>query len=83
MRNLAIVFLMAIALGSTAAEYVVDSSGSADYVTIQSALDVAGVGDIVTVNMGTYVENLTMASGVTLQSASGSAATVIDGEGYI
>ncbi len=75
---LALVFLSTTAFAS---EFVVDPGGSGDALTIQGGLDLAESGDQVTVVAGTYVENLTMVSGVVLMSATGSASTIIDGNG--
>ena len=52
----------------------------ADQPTIQAAVAAAASGDIVLVSPGTYVENIDIqGKAVTLQSASGPAVTVIDG----
>ena len=52
----------------------------ADYATIQSGIDAAGSGDTVQVSSGTYVENITMKWGVTVEGA-GAEVTTIDGGG--
>ena len=50
-----------------------------DHPTIAAALAASGPGDSVVVAPGTYVENLTVPSGVTLTSSNGPSVTTIDG----
>jgi parallel beta-helix repeat protein len=47
--------------------------------TIQASLNIANAGDVVSVQPGTYAENLTISKSVTLQSISGAASTLISG----
>lgn len=49
------------------------------YTTIQSAINAANPGDIIKVNSGTYIENININKGLTLQSVSGAIATIISG----
>ena len=73
--------VMLLSTTGMAAEFIVDQGGSGDALTIQNGLNLAGPGDMVTVNAGTYVENITMVGGVVLISASGAESTIIDGNG--
>jgi len=50
-----------------------------DHPTIAAALAASAPGDSVVVAPGTYVENVTVPSGVTLTSSSGPSMTTIDG----
>ena len=51
-----------------------------DYATIQSAIDAASAGDTVEVSSGTYVENITLKNGVTVQG-SGAETCTLQGNG--
>ena len=50
------------------------------YTTIQSAIDAASSGDTISVYPGTYTENLTLTTGLTIQSTAGASTTIIDGD---
>ena len=67
-------------LAGHAATLVVDADGTTPHTTIQSAIDAAQDGDDVLVHCGTYVENVTMVSGISLRGQ-GAHCTVIDGNG--
>ncbi|HET7183689.1 MAG TPA: right-handed parallel beta-helix repeat-containing protein, partial [Terriglobales bacterium] len=68
---------MAVAVGSAAQTTI---NVPADVATIQGAIDVANNGDTVLVAPGTYTENLDFkGKAITVVSASGAAATIIDG----
>jgi parallel beta-helix repeat protein len=51
----------------------------ADYATIQAAIDASTAGDTILVAPGTYVERLTIAKDVTVESDAGPETTIIDG----
>ncbi len=56
--------LVNVAGGAT---WVVDDDGPADHNNIQAAVDAAGVGDIIEVRSGRYVENVNVNKRLTLQ----------------
>ncbi|MGH9748536.1 MAG: choice-of-anchor Q domain-containing protein [Candidatus Polarisedimenticolia bacterium] len=56
----------------------VDDDGPADYRLIQTAIDAAAAGDVVSVAPGTYRENLRLRSGIAVLGA-GAAVTLVDG----
>jgi len=58
----------------------VDSNGSADYKSIQEAIDAADEGDTIHVNSGTYFENIVINKTINLVG-SGKDKTIIDGSG--
>jgi parallel beta-helix repeat protein len=68
--------------GSVAARrtWTVDQSGSADYRTIQQALDSAGDGDSIVVHSGTYYESVVVSKRVSIVGQD-AVSTVIDGNG--
>lgn len=81
MRHLATasIFLAALALAATpgsAPAAVRSVPGS--FATIQSAVNASAYGDVVVIDAGTYLENVYLANGVTLQGA-GMGETIIDG----
>jgi len=52
----------------------------ADQSTIQAAIDIAGIGDLILVSPGTYVENIDfLQKSIILQSEAGASITIIDG----
>jgi hypothetical protein len=55
------------------------ADGSGDARTIQRAMELAAFGDTVLVWPGTYLEAITMTSGVTLVSQAGPASTILNG----
>ena len=63
-----------------AATYTVDDDGTADFTTIQAAINFAGPNDVVYVFPGTYREAVTMKERVNLFGA-GPHVTTIDGQG--
>lgn len=81
---LTLVLLMGLtAFPAAAATIVVDGSGSGDVLTIQAGIDAAGNGDLVLVRSGVYSGpgNIGLDFGgkaITVQTESGTAATVID-----
>jgi hypothetical protein len=54
-------------------------AGSPCYATIQAAINAAAAGETVTVEPGTYVENIVIAKGITLVSTGGRGSTIIQG----
>ena len=67
MRKLLFIFvLLALSIPCSAATIVVDPNGSADYTTIQAAINAASNGDTVSVAGGTYNENISSASEITI-----------------
>jgi len=60
--------------------WTVDQSGSADYRTIQQALDSAGDGDSIVVHSGTYYESVVVSKRVSIVGQD-AVSTVIDGNG--
>ncbi|TAJ44552.1 NosD domain-containing protein [Methanofollis fontis] len=63
--------------------YYVDDDGTADFTTIQAALDAASDGDTIIVRDGTYNETLTIAKSLTLRSENGPETTnVVSTEKY-
>jgi parallel beta-helix repeat protein len=71
--------LMTCTFVDTAIATVVTYTVPGDFGTIQEAIDAAVEGDIIGVFKGTYTENLTIAKDITIISASGASATIIDG----
>ena len=71
--------------GMLFAQRYVDGGGSCSgntpcYATIQSAIDTASAGELVTVYPGTYAENVTISKSLTLSSTSGRGSTTIVGQ---
>ncbi|WAI00520.1 NosD domain-containing protein [Methanogenium organophilum] len=57
--------------------WYVDGDGSADFVTIQAAVDGANAGDTIIVRDGTYVENVDVTKSLVIKSENGSAVTTL------
>ena len=73
-RNpLVALLLLSFACLASAAEWVVDPAGGADYTTIGAAVAAASPGDIITLNPGTYSGtnnyNITVNKRLTIRSA--------------
>ena len=64
--------------GGTSEDGVVTLDGSGTYTTIQSALNLAGDGSVLTICYGTYYEALTVNDAVTLESLNGASAVTIN-----
>ncbi len=57
--------------------YVVDADGSADFTTIQAAVDAARAGDSVIVRDGTYQDNVVIGKSIVVRSENGPEKTII------
>ena len=82
MKNHRFLFLSSLACGLFISSSVQANQllVPADYSTIQSAINAASAGDTVLVSPGTYYENLDFkGKAITVASAAGSQATIIDG----
>src|SRR6516162_2930207 len=82
MKNQCFLFLSSLACGLFISSAVQANQllVPADYSTIQSAINAASAGDTVLVSPGTYYENLDFkGKAITVASAAGSQATIIDG----
>lgn len=91
MRITAQVTCLAVGLGLCAGPVVADTitvaaDGSAQYTSIQSALNAVSAGDVVLVSPGTYTSNsvtsvvLLSSMDLTIRSTDGAATTIIDGQ---
>jgi parallel beta-helix repeat protein len=82
--GLAAIFLLLVGTCvCSAAVVTVDDSGSADYTTIQAAVDGAISGDTIQVSPGTYNENINVNKQVSIISTDGASDTsVIAASGY-
>jgi len=69
-----VLFTMLAPSALTTTTYVPD-----DYRTIQEAINVADVGDVVVVRPGTYVESIHLNISITVKCEKGAVATAIDG----
>ena len=87
-KLVALFFMLALLLGSNGlmmpgvanaagSTLYVDSSGSGDFTTIQSAVTAAGVEDTIIVKDGTYTENVTVDKALTIQSENGAKSTIV------
>ncbi len=79
-----VIFALAVTLVFTfnaqAANICVNTGGTNGcYSSIQAAINAASAGDTITVEAGTYNEDITIDKSVTLVSASGAASTIISG----
>lgn len=71
---------LAILVGAASPAAAATRRVPADHPTIQAAINAASSGDIIVVSAGTYTENIDFrGKAVTLESADGPAATIIDG----
>ncbi len=77
-KTLTVILLLAISVwaspGTSLAAHMTVPGG---FATIQAAVDAAADGDTITVGPGNYTENVTVTRPVTLESASGPAATTV------
>jgi len=79
-RNTFIVVVAALLVCATAAAAQTTISVPGDYSSIQSAIDAAQDGDVISVSPGTYVENINfLGKAIHLVSTDGPEVTVIDG----
>ena len=72
---------LAVSAGLHAATLTVNGSGSADYTTIQAAVNAAASGDTISVAPGTYAPFSFGGKAIVVESAAGAAATTIDASG--
>jgi nitrous oxidase accessory protein len=63
--------------GTGAGTWTVNANGSADFRTIEDAVDAASPGDTIIVNPGTYSENVVVNKGVTIKSQMGAENTIV------
>lgn len=77
---ISVILLFRIVCPVSATTYYVDPNGTADFTTIQAAINEASDGDKIYVTEGTYLENITLKNGVALIGA-GASITTIDGGG--
>jgi hypothetical protein len=75
---LLVTLVFGLCLTGHTATLIVDDNGTAQYTTIQSAIDAAQEGDDVLIRCGTYVENVTLRGGINLRGQ-GAHCTIIDG----
>ncbi len=81
-RNLAT--LVILSLSASPMLLAADIQVPQDFGSIQAAIDAAQSGDRVLVAPGTYAEQLSISDkNITLESTSGAAQTVIDGQGSL
>ncbi|MDD3652586.1 MAG: PKD domain-containing protein [Desulfotomaculaceae bacterium] len=57
--------------------WYVDDSGSADFITIKTAVDAASAGDTIIVKDGTYTENVIVDKSLVIQSENGAELTIV------
>lgn len=75
-----VVLLLVVGIDVRADTFTVDDDGPADFAAIQAAIDAAQDGDCITVEPGTYVENIDfLGKAITVQSSGGPDVTIIDG----
>jgi hypothetical protein len=78
-RPIALLILLATPSLSHAATLTVDRYGSGAYTTIQSAINAASDGDVITVKAATYTEAIDLkGKKITVKSEKGSSSTIID-----
>ena len=75
LQQLLAILLSLISINVYSAELLVPSQ----YLTIQSAIDVANNGDTVLVAAGTYIENISISKSISVISLDGPDVTIIDG----
>jgi len=76
MLVVAIMILFVLVNTAACATWVVDDSGSADFTSIQAAVDAANAGDTIEVRSGTYYENVNVNKQLTLIGKGASVVTV-------
>jgi parallel beta-helix repeat protein len=81
LRAIPLLFIMILCPIACSNDIYVDDDGPADFDNIQSGIDAAEDGDMVSVAPGTYYENIRLKDGVNLLGA-GAHVTIIDAQGY-
>lgn len=72
-----VLMVPALAVADSTITACVSGPPACDYASIQAAIDASGFGDTIIVGAGTYTEQLTLKSGLTITSTDGPTSTIV------